>query len=191
MLLSRKWVPCLAGLWRSFTLSRTSPFHAWFSFWPEGNGQIIRKTTTELLVHKTVPMRMAMKKHGKSPNGPVANCRGEISPPLPFRKFPIPSPAGDCHFQEVTILVALKGLSWAKTLGNWAAPTFILPGRQWPKSYSVSKSSLYFLDPPFLSYMWMDSKTLWARGSPYWWIWLGVLSGMIALTVTLGMEDYF
>ena len=57
--------------------------------------------------------------------------------------------------------------------------------------YSVSQSSLYFLDTPFLSYTWMDPKTLWAPGSQYWWIWFGTQSAMIAFKVTLGTWDYF
>ena len=44
---------------------------------------------------------------------------------------------------------------------------------------------------PFLSFMWMDPKTLWSPDSPYCQVWFGVWSGMIANRLTLVQVDYF
>ena len=38
------------------------------------------------------------------------------------------------------------------------------------QNYSVSQSSLQNLGTPFLSYMWMDPKTLWPPDSPYCYV---------------------
>ena len=56
----------------------------------------------------------------------------------------VPGSAIVWRLPKVNIRVGLKVLSWPKILSNWAAPTFILPGSQWPKSYiSVSQIFVY------------------------------------------------
>ena len=67
-----------------------------------------------------------------------------LSHQVPDSKMACAWAAAECRFPEVIINVVLKGgLSWDTILGNWAAPTFILPGSQWPKScFSVSQISL-------------------------------------------------
>ena len=60
-----------------------------------------------------------------------------------------------------------------------------------PYSTVCPKVPLDYLGTPFLSYRWLDPKTLWPTGSPCWWIWFGIWCGMIAPKPTLVIWDYF